>query len=67
MKKGDYMLKEEIEIIRKKLNTMISSEKVDKNELLRVSEELDVLLLEYMKQNSFKSFESISSENHITT
>ena len=41
-----------LEVLRNKLNEMIVSECVDKDELLRLSQELDILIVEYLLKNS---------------
>lgn len=43
------MMIEEIEILRERLNVMIMSEDVTYEEVIKVSQELDILLVEYLR------------------
>ena len=45
------MLIKEIENLKKKLDDMISSDDFTYNEILKVSQELDVLIVEQLKEN----------------
>ena len=49
---GINAMDEKLEILRNKLNEMIVSEYVDKDELLKLSQELDILIVEYLLKNS---------------
>lgn len=49
--RGLKMLIKEIEDLKKKLDDMISSDDFTYNEILKVSQELDVLIVEQMKEN----------------
>lgn len=42
-------MQEDIEKLRKDLDEMMSKEEKDSNKILRISEELDLLILEYYK------------------
>lgn len=44
------MYKKEIEKLRKKLDQMIASEGKDSEELLKASREMDILIVEYQKE-----------------
>jgi hypothetical protein len=44
------MLIKEIEALKQQLNSMIISEDVNYNEVLKVSQELDVLIVEYYRE-----------------
>lgn len=45
------MMIEEIEILRERLNVMIMSEDVTYEEVIKVSQELDILLVEYLRHS----------------
>ncbi|MDF2891503.1 MAG: Spo0E like sporulation regulatory protein [Clostridia bacterium] len=45
------MLMNEIEKLKTKLNHMIGSEDFTYNEILEVSQELDLLIVEYLREN----------------
>lgn len=45
------MMTEEIEILRERLNTMIMSENVTYEEVVKASQELDTLLVEYLRHS----------------
>lgn len=49
MKKESQQLKNQIETIRKKLHKVLEGQKESENSLLEISEELDRLIVEYMK------------------
>lgn len=44
------MIKKELEILREQINTMITSDDSCKEDLLRLSQELDALIIEFMRQ-----------------
>lgn len=44
------MIKEKIEELRERLNVMFTSDNIDYHETLMVSQELDVLIVEYLKE-----------------
>ena len=43
------MNKEKIEILREKINCMVDSEGVSKSELVSISQQMDDLIVEYIK------------------
>jgi hypothetical protein len=45
------MIIKDIEILKKKLNDMINSNDFTYNEILKVSQELDVLIVKYFREN----------------
>lgn len=48
------MVNEQIEALRERLNKMIASNSISNDELLRASEELDVLIVKAMKEQRRK-------------
>jgi Ni2+-binding GTPase involved in maturation of urease and hydrogenase len=44
------MLKENLEILREQINIMIISEDISDENLLKVSQELDILIIEFMRK-----------------
>jgi Spo0E like sporulation regulatory protein. len=44
------MINERIELLREKLNEMVERDNSDGEEVLKVSQELDVLIMEFMKE-----------------
>jgi Spo0E like sporulation regulatory protein. len=44
------MINEQIEILREKLNAMVVSEPEQGEELLKLSQELDTLIMEFMRE-----------------
>lgn len=44
------MFDDEIERLRKKIDKLMVSEETDKGELLETSQELDILIVEYLKK-----------------
>jgi len=44
------MLKKELEELRNRLNEMIASGQVEYDEILKISQQLDELLIKYMKE-----------------
>lgn len=54
------MLNEEIEVQRQRLNEMMAANNISKEELLRASEELDILIVKSMRSQRFNKAESVS-------
>lgn len=49
---GDVaMLKEEMEKLREKINSMIVSEDTNSDDLLKESQKMDILIAEYLEKN----------------
>jgi len=49
--RGFKMIINDIENLKKKLNNMINSENFTYNEILKVSQELDILIVKQLKEN----------------
>lgn len=50
------MVEKQIEVLREKLNSMMDSNDFTQEELLRVSEELDILIVASMKQKKINTY-----------